>query len=221
MGKAVQFLIDNAFPFEATVDAPYTRIFASTEDAPAALYNTWTVAFGEQVLVPLCKLEALYFTFTTEQERDTFVSLLRVILNQTQSCCHNCATCDTCAEVLAVDAYNSIVNMPDTCNYEYYLNAACNCADTNCDAIAELVDLCNFVNTTGEKLRAIFDRNQAEGSTVGEIATQKEALLPADLPKTIEATGLSSALLSYEEAGAFRAALVCLERVTAVQFTAV
>lgn len=219
-GKTISFLLENSFPFTATVDAPYDLGLESTDDLPATLYNTWGVRFGDDTLVPLCKLDALSLTFTTEQERDTFVSLLSVVLNQTLDCCHACGTCDVCPELLEVDQYASILNMPDTCNYEYYLQGDCQCDAGTCDVVAVPIDLCGFANSTGQKLRGMLERLQDEGNGLTLVAGQRETLLPTDPVKTIEATGLSSALLSYEDGGTFVAALVCLERVVAVQTVA-
>ncbi|WP_409968895.1 hypothetical protein RFF05_02690 [Bengtsoniella intestinalis] len=218
-GKTISFLLENSFPFSATVDAPYDLGLTSTEEVPATLYNTWSVLFNENTLVPLCKLDALILTFTTEQERDTFVSLLTVILNQTLSCCHECGTCDVCPEVLAVDQYSSIVDPSVTCNYEYYLQGDCQCNAGACDTVAIPIDLCGFANSTGQKMRGILERQRDDGNGLTLVGGLREALLPTAPVKTIESTGLSSALLSYEDGGAFVAALVCLERVVAVQTT--
>ncbi len=217
-GKAIDFLLENEFEFDATIDAPFDLTLSSTEEVPATLYNTWSVEFENQTVVPLCKLEAIYLSFTTEQEKDTFVSLISVILNQTLSCCHNCGTCEVCDDILFVDQYNSIVDMPSACNYEYHLSSECNCSDSKCDTIAKRIDLCNFTNSTGEKLRSIIERKKDMNNSISLISTQKEAIISADITKTIEATGLSSVLVSYENEGAFKVALICLERVTLLQF---
>lgn len=217
-GKVVDFLLENEFPFTASIDTPFDYFVSSSEDAPAILYNTWAVEFEEEIIVPLCELEAIYLTFNTEQERDTFVSLLRSILNQTLSCCHNCGTCEICPETLFVDQFNSIVDMPSSCNYEYYLDGECNCLDSQCDVIARRIDLCSFVNTSGEKLRQIIERKEALDKTVALISTHKSELIPTELVKNIEATGLSTAVLSYENEGTYDIAIVCLEKVTAIQF---
>ncbi len=218
LGKVLDFLLTNEFPFTATINTPFDYVLSSTVDAPAILYNTWTIQFEEEIIVPLCELEALYLSFTTEQERDTFISLLRTILNQTLSCCHNCGTCEPCPEVLYVDQYNSILDMPSSCNYEYYLDGECNCIDSLCDIIARRVDLCSFANTAGEKLRQVILRKEDLDKTVSLISTHKQELLPTDIVKTIEATGLSSVVLSYENEGAYDVAIICLEKVTAMQF---
>ncbi|MFI3212644.1 MAG: hypothetical protein R3Y24_04815 [Eubacteriales bacterium] len=217
-GKMIDFLLENEFEFEASVNATFPLTLTSSEDVPAVLYNTWSVEFEDETIVPLCKLEALYLSFTTEQEKNTFVSLASVVLNKTLSCCHQCGSCDICPEFLNVDAFNSIIDMPDNCNYEYYLNGECSCQNSTCDITANLIDLCAFVNTTGEKLRGIIERKQAEGHTISLIATAKDDLIDATIDKTIEATGLSSVLLSYEEDGAFKVAFICLQDITVVQF---
>lgn len=218
MGKTIDFLLTNEFPFTASTDTPFDYIVSSSEDAPATLYNTWAVEFEEEIIVPLCKFEALYLTFTTEQERDTFISLLRTVLSQTLSCCHNCGTCEVCPDILSVDQYNSIIEMPSSCNYEYSLDATCSCTFSECDTIAKRIDLCNFANATGEKLRNIIERKAALDKTVTLISTHKDELIPTELVKTIEATGLSTAVLSYEEEGTYDIAIICLEKVTTIQF---
>ncbi len=217
-GKIVDFLITNEFPFTASIDTPFEFILESTEAFPAILYNTWAVEFNEEIIIPLCELESLYLTFSTEQEQDTFISLLRTVLNQTINCCHNCGSCDVCSDELFVDQYNSIVDMPPSCNYEYYLDGECNCIDSQCDVVARRVNLCNFANTSGEKLRQIIERKNQLDKVVSLISTHKETLIPTDIVKTIEATGLSTVVLSYENEGTFNIAIICLEKVTAIQF---
>ena len=174
--------------------------------------------FAEENVVPLCHIEGIYLSFTTEQEKSTFVSLLSVVLSQTLSCCHSCGSCEICPEELEVDEYLSIVDMPENCNYEYYLDATCDCQDSTFDTVAKRIALENFINTTGQKLRGIVERKMGEGKDITIIATQKENILPSAPTKTIEATGLSSVLLSYEDEGTFNVALVCLECVSYLQF---
>ncbi|MFI3312605.1 MAG: collagen-like protein, partial [Eubacteriales bacterium] len=219
-GKVITFLLENDFAFEATVKAPFDVTYTSDSDLPALLYNTWAVEFDDETVVPLCKLEALFLSFTTEPEQDAFVSLLSAVLNQTLSCCHTCGTCQVCDEILAVDQYRSIVDMPDNCAYEYRLDGTCDCSTSDCVVTAKTLDLCSFANATGEKLRGILERKQDENATVSLVSTEKEELIPTDLEKTIAATGLSSVALTYEEDGAFKVALVCLESVTALGFVA-
>ncbi|MFI3172471.1 MAG: hypothetical protein R3Y58_08930, partial [Eubacteriales bacterium] len=217
-GKTVDFLLQNEFPFTATINTPFDYVLTSPIDAPAILYNTWAVEFDPEVIVPLCDIEAIYLTFTTEQERDTFVSLLRSILSQTLSCCHNCGSCEICPDELFVDQYHSIIDMPSACNYEYALDSSCNCVDSECDTIAKRINLCGFSNSTGEKLRHIIERKNDNEKTISLISTQKEELIPSDIPKNIETTGLSSLVVSYETGGTFDIAIICLEKVTAIQF---
>ncbi len=217
-GKAIDFLIANGFEFEATLDTPYELTLSSTEESPASFFNTWGVEFDNQTIVPLCKFESLLLSFTTEQEKDTFVSLISVILNQTLSCCHNCGTCQVCDDILFVNNYNSIVEMPSACNYEYYLSSECNCLDSKCDTIAKRIDLCAFANANGEKLRQIILHKEDLNFTVSQVSTEKENIIPVDTETTIEATGLASVLLSYEEDGAFKVALICLQKVVAIGF---
>lgn len=217
-GKIFDFLLINEFPFSASIDTPFDFTLTSSIDSPAVLYNTWSIEFEEEIIVPLCKIESLYLTFTTEQEQETFISLLRTVLNQTLSCCHNCGTCEVCPETLFVDQYNHIIDMPESCNYEYYLESECNCVDSQCDVIATRLNLCDFVNSTGEKLRQILERKKALDKNISLISTQKSELIPTDFIKTIEATGLSTAVLSYENNGSFDVAIICLEKITAIQF---
>lgn len=217
-GKIAKFLIDNGFPFSATVDNSFEQILESTEEAPAEIFNTWGLEFDEETIVPFCRLDAFYFNFTTEQERDTFINLINVVLNQTLSCCHSCGTCDICEDILPVDEFGSIIDVPENCAFEYYLSGECSCNDSNCDIIAKKIDLCNFANSTGEKLRGIVEKKQLEGKAISTISTQKNNLIGEELIKTIEATGLSSVLVSYEEEGEFKLALVCLNDVTIISF---
>ncbi|MFI3227509.1 MAG: hypothetical protein R3Y09_08880, partial [Clostridia bacterium] len=218
-GKSAEFLLDNDFDFEATINAPFEQTLSSTSDEKATIYNTWALEFSDETLVPFCKFESFTLSFTTEQEKNTFVSLFSTVLNQTLSCCHSCGTCDVCPDELPVDSYNSIVNMPETCAYEYYLNAECDCFDSNCDTIAKKIDLCSFANSTGEKLRHIIDRKQSENKAITLISTEKAVLIDETLTKTIETTGLSSVLVSYEQDGTFKVTLVCLQDVTQIKFT--
>lgn len=208
----------NGFQFDATVDAPYDLTLSSTTANPAEIYNTWGLEFADETIVPLCRLEALYLSFTTEQEMNTFISLITAILNQTLSCCHQCGACDVCPLTLEVDQYNGIIDMPQNCNYEYYLSSTCGCTASECDTIAKIIDLCNFTNTTGEKLRGIIEKKKDENNQITLIATQKAELIPEAIVKTIEATGLSSVLLSYQQDEVYKVALVCLEDVTVVKF---
>ncbi|MFI3177100.1 MAG: hypothetical protein R3Y67_06380, partial [Eubacteriales bacterium] len=217
-GKVIAFLIENEFPFTLTVDGDYPLTLASTIEEPATFFHTWCVEFQEQVNVPLCEIEGVYLTFQTEQERDTFNSLLLVVLNETLSCCHNCTTCEICEDTLPVDQYKSILNMPKACAYEYYLSGTCECEDTECEVIAKRVDLCDFVNTKGEKLRGVIEHKKVLGNAVGTIATMKRNVLEESLVKEIKGTGLSTVLLAYEEDGNYQTALICLNKVKVISF---
>ena len=217
MGKYIQFLLENNFPFEVTLDANMPFRAVSTVENPATLYNTWAVEFADGTVIPLCKVEGVFITFATELEKNTFVSLASVVLNQTLSCCHNCGTCEICPETLEVDQYNSILNMPSSCNYEYALEGTCDCAVSTCSTIAKRVDLCSFVNTTSEKLRLIIERKKAEAFTIGRISTLK-VFFASEEEKVIEDTGLSTALLSYPAGESLEVVLVCLDKVTMIDF---
>lgn len=218
MGKTVDFLLENGFTFDATINSSADETYSSTSEDSATIYNTWAVEFNETYIIPLCKLEAIYLSFTTEQEKDTFVSLFSTILNQSLSCCHSCGVCDICPDNLAVDQYLNIIDMPETCAYEYYLSGSCDCVDSECNVIAQTIDICSFVNSTGQKLRGIIERKNVDEYVITKIGTSKQFLLEDVATKTIEATGLSSVLVSYEQDGAFKVALICLEDVTVLGF---
>lgn len=217
-GKIIDFLITNKFPFTASIDTTFDFLVTSTTEDSAILYDTWSVLFPEDILITLCEIEALYLTFTTEQERDTFVSFLRPLLSQTLSCCHNCITCEVCPDTLLVDQYGGIIDMPTACNYEYYLEGDCKCLNSTCEVIAKRIDLCNFANANGEKLRRAYEHMKTSDKGITLLSTQKAELLPTDIIKKIEITGLSTAVISYESDETFDIAIVCLEKVTATQF---
>jgi len=217
-GKIYSFLLENAFDFSISLNAPYQTILSSTALNPAVIYNTWSLQFFEEIIVPLCKTEAIYLEFATLQEQTTFLNLLSVVLNETLTCCHDCGTCEDCSEILQVDEYNSIIDMPKVCNYEYYLKADCNCVDNRCDAYAQRISLCSFVNCNGEKLRKIIERKKDNNYLITNISTQKETLFETDSDKTISAIGLSSVALSYVEDELFKVAIVCLDDVNIINF---
>ncbi len=217
-GKAVKFLIDNGFSFNVTVNSNLDKIFSSNDIDPAIIYGTWAVEFKNEHVIPLCSFESIYLSFTTIQERETFISLISPILKQTLNCCHECKTCEVCPEILDVDSYGGILNMPDNCAYEHFLESSCDCINTNFTTIARRLDLFNLSNSTGEKLRGIVERKRDESKLIDKISTQKENLIDNTIPKVIENTGLSSMLVSYEQEGLFKVALVCLEAVTDIRF---
>ena len=222
-GKVISFLIKNRFPFEITSSESSDKIFKSTKEHPAIIFNTWAVEFtneiGIETNVLLCNIESIFVTFTAEIERDTFISLINPILNATLSCCHNCKICDICEDDLNVDKYNSIINMPVVCNYEYYLNATCDCAENNFNVVAKKIKLSDFINSSGEKLRGIIEHKKDLNMVINRISTQREFVVGEGILKRIEGTGLSSVLISYEEDKKFKAAIICLNNVTSLGFT--
>jgi len=217
-GKLSRFLLENNYEFKLTTNDPNDVIYDSTTATPAELYNTWALQFVDENVIPLCSIEAIYISLDTENERTTFLSFMETVLGGTLSCCHDCEPCEGCPATVVVDEYNSIVTMPETCNYEYILKAECGCLTKTCATYGERISLCQFENCKGEKLRNIIDRKKDDGKAISNITTQKDSIFATDEAKVIGPTGLASVAISYDEDSLYKVAIVCLESANKIIF---